>query len=388
MNTRAIPMTDTIPASPATSGAQNTPNASNASAETNGSGAPAAPAKKPKAVKCVVWDLDHTVWDGILLEDGDVPLRPGVLHAIRTLDERGILQSVASRNDADAALARLRALGIEEYFLYPQINWNAKGQNVAQIARSLNIALDTFLFVDDQPFEREEVRHACPDVRVLDAAQLDGLLERPELIPEFITDDSRNRRRLYMADIRRNQAEAEYAGPSEDFLRDLRMCFTLGPCDEADLQRAEELTQRTNQLNTTGYTYDYAELNAFRTSPDHVLMVAGLEDRFGTYGKIGLALIEKTSPRAWTLKLLLMSCRVMSRGVGTIMMSHVMQLVKEAGAILRAEFKPNGRNRMMEVTYRFGGFRELSRDGDLIVYEHGLETIQPFPDYVRVDVTR
>jgi FkbH-like protein len=343
---------------------------------------------KPKAVKCVVWDLDHTVWDGILLEDGDVPLRPGVLDTIRALDERGILQSVASRNDGDAAMARLKALGIDEYFLYPQINWNAKGQNVAQIAKSLNINLDTFLFVDDQPFEREEVQDACPTVRVLDAAELEGLLDRPELNPEFITDDSRNRRRLYMADIQRNTAEAEFAGPSEDFLRALDMRFTLGPCDEADLQRAEELTQRTNQLNTTGYTYDYHELNAFRTSPDHVLMVAGLEDRFGTYGKIGLALVEKTSAQVWTLKLLLMSCRVMSRGVGTIMMSHVMQLAKEAGAILRAEFKPNGRNRMMEVTYRFGGFREVARDGDLVIYEHGLETIQPFPDYVRVDVTR
>ncbi|HVH13414.1 MAG TPA: hypothetical protein VM759_10195 [Longimicrobium sp.] len=98
--------------------------------------------------------------------------------------------------------------------------------------------------------------------------------------------------------------------------------------------------------------------------------------------------MEKTSAEYWTLKLLLMSCRVMSRGVGTIMMSHIMQLAKEAGAILRAEFKPNGRNRMMEVTYRFGGFREVGREGDLITYEHGLETIQPFPDYVRVDVTR
>lgn len=351
---------------------------------------PAAPgeAKKPKTVKCVVWDLDHTVWDGILLEDGDVPLRPGVLDIIRQLDERGILQSVASRNDEDVATARLKALGIDEYFLYPQINWNAKGQNVAQIAKLLNINLDTFLFVDDQPFEREEVQHACPAVRVLDAATLEGMLEREDLNPEFITDDSRNRRRMYMADIQRNQAEETFNGPSEDFLRALNMRFTLAPCSEADLQRAEELTQRTNQLNTTGYTYDYDELNAFRTSADHVLLVAGLEDRYGTYGKIGLALIEKTSAEHWTLKLLLMSCRVMSRGVGTIMMSHIMQLTKEAGAILRAEFKPNGRNRMMEVTYRFGGFREVARDGDLIIYEHGLETIQPFPEYVHVDVTR
>ncbi|HYH80304.1 MAG TPA: hypothetical protein VEX86_10915, partial [Longimicrobium sp.] len=143
---------------------------------------------------------------------------------------------------------------------------------------------------------------------------------------------------------------------------------------------------RTNQLNTTGYTYGYDELNAFRTSPGHILLVAGLDDRFGTYGKIGLALVEKTSAEHWTLKLLLMSCRVMSRGVGTIMMSHVMQQAKAAGVKLRAEFKPNGRNRMMEVTYRFGGFREVERRGEMILFEHDLATIAPFPDYVRVDV--
>ena len=344
--------------------------------------------KKPKGVKCVVWDLDHTVWNGILLEDDRVELRPGVAEILRVLDERGILQSVASRNDHDRAMARLEELGIAEYFLHPHINWNAKGENVAAIAKALNIGLDTFVFIDDQPFEREEVAFACPDVRTMDAADLSGLLGLPEMNPEFITDDSRKRRQMYMADIERGRAEEGFNGPSEEFLRTLQMRFVLAPCSEADLQRAEELTVRTNQLNTTGYTYDYDELNVFRQSPDHLLLVAGLDDRFGTYGKIGLALVEKTTPEYWTIKLLLMSCRVMSRGVGTIMMSHVMSEAKAAGAKLRAEFKSNGRNRMMEVTYRFGGFREVEKHGDLVIYEHDLETIQPFPDYVRVDVAR
>jgi FkbH-like protein len=343
-------------------------------------------AKKPKGVKCVVWDLDHTVWNGILLEDDHVELRPGVLDILRTLDERGILQSIASRNDHDRAMARMEALGIAEYFLHPHINWNAKGENVAGIAKALNIGLDTFVFIDDQPFEREEVQFACPDVRTIDAIDLTGLLDLPEMNPEFITDDSRKRRQMYQADIQRNRAEEGFNGPSEDFLRTLEMRFTLAPCSEADLQRAEELTVRTNQLNTTGYTYDYDELNVFRQSPGHLLLVAGLEDRYGTYGKIGLALVEKTTPEYWTIKLLLMSCRVMSRGVGTIMMSHIMQETKKAGAKLRAEFKSNGRNRMMEVTYRFGGFREISREGELVLFEHDLETIQPFPEYVHVDI--
>jgi len=342
--------------------------------------------KKPKTVKCVVWDLDHTVWDGILLEDERVELRPGVLDILRTLDERGILQSIASRNDHDRAMERLRALGIDGYFLHPRIDWSAKGQNVERIAKLLNIGLDTFLFIDDQPFEREEVAFACPQVRTMDAADIPTLLDLPELNPEFITGDSRRRREMYRADIERQQAEETFAGPSEEFLRGLRMRFTLAPCGEEDLQRAEELTVRTNQLNTTGYTYGYDELNAFRASPDHLLLVAGLDDRYGTYGKIGLALVEKTSAGFWTVKLLLMSCRVMSRGVGTIMMSHLMSLAKAAGARLRAEFVPNGRNRMMEVTYRFGGFREVERRGEMILFEHDLAAIAPFPDYVEVEI--
>ena len=340
------------------------------------------PAKK---VKCVVWDLDHTLWNGILLEDEAVELRPGIAEILRALDERGILQSVASRNDHERAMAHLHELGVAEYFLHPHINWNAKGENVAGIAAALNLGLDSFLFVDDQPFEREEVAFAAPQVRTLDAAELDGFLERPELNPEFVTDDARNRRRMYRADEARQRDEEAFNGPSEAFLRTLGMRFLLTPCGEDDLKRAEELTLRTNQLNTTGYTYSYDELDAFRASPGHILLAAGLDDRYGSYGKIGLALVE-TGAEAWTLKLLLMSCRVMSRGVGTIMLGHIMALARDAGVRLRAEFKPNGRNRMMYVTYRFGGFREVARDGDLQLLEHDLADVPPFPEYVQVEI--
>ncbi|HEX2091038.1 MAG TPA: HAD-IIIC family phosphatase [Longimicrobiaceae bacterium] len=341
--------------------------------------------EKRKKIKVVVWDLDNTLWDGVLLEDAAVTLKPAVPEIIRTLDERGILQSVASKNDHDAAMAKLRELGLDEYFLYPQINWNSKASSVEEIRRSINIGIDAVAFVDDQPFEREEVAHTHPEVLCIDTADLERLLDMPEMNPEFITEDSRLRRRMYMADIQRNEAEKEFVGPTDEFLATLGMRFVIGPCTEDDLQRAEELTVRTNQLNTTGYTYSYDELNQLRQSPDHLLLVAFLDDKYGTYGKIGLALVEK-SPEAWTLKLLLMSCRVMSRGVGTIMMNYIMGLAKEAGVRFRAEFRHNGRNRMMYVTYKFGGFREVEERDGLIILEHDLEGIQPFPEYVDVRV--
>jgi FkbH-like protein len=341
----------------------------------------AAKKKEAQSIKCVVWDLDDTVWDGILLEDREVRLRPHVVRLLKTLDERGILHSIASRNDHDVAMAKLKEFGIDEYFLYPQINWNSKSASIARIAQDINIGLDAIAFVDDQPFEREEVAFTHGKVLCLDSAFLDDLLERPELSPRFITEDSKLRRRMYMADIQRNRVEAEYVGPKEEFLATLGMVFTIAPCREEDLKRAEELTVRTNQLNATGYTYAYDELDELRRSPRHELLIASLEDRHGSYGKIGLTLIEK-GEGVWTLKLLLMSCRVMSKGVGTLLLHHILRMAKEAGVRLRAEFISNDRNRQMLITYKFAGFKEVERMGELTIFENDYSVNQDPPPYV------
>jgi FkbH-like protein len=297
------------------------------------------------------------------------------------LDGRGILHSIASKNDHETALAKLKELGLDEYFLYPQINWSSKAANIQTIVQSINIGADTVAFLDDDPFEREEVRQSLPEVMILDADAAVQLAERVEFIPPFITEDSAHRRQMYQADILRKTAEDSFVGPQEDFLASLNMKFVVACAQEDDLQRAEELTVRTNQLNTTGYTYSYEELNQFRCSTDHLLLVASLEDKFGSYGKIGLALLEKT-PEKWTIKLLLMSCRVMSRGVGTLLMNYILELARNAGVRLYAEFQSNGKNRMMLVTYKFGGFKEVEKSGNLIVFEHDLVRIQPVPSYV------
>src|SRR5262245_26191535 len=267
--------------------------------------------------KCLIWDLDNTLWDGVLLEDETVSLRPQVLDIIQTLDSRGILQSIASRNDYDKAIESLRAFSLLEYFLYPQINWNSKASSVTKLAESLNIGLNAVAFIDDQAFERAEVQHSFPNVLCIDAANLSSLPELPELNPRFITEDSKARRSMYISDITRNKVEGEFIGPKEEFLASLGMVFTISSAKEEDLKRAEELTIRTNQLNTTGYTYSFDELNTFRQSERHQLLIASMEDKFGTYGKIGLALVE-CEKQIWTIKLLLMSCRVISRGVGNI----------------------------------------------------------------------
>lgn len=345
----------------------------------------AAPKKDEHKIKCVVWDLDNTVWDGVLLEDGEVTLREGVVEIIRALDERGILQSIASKNEHHSAMSKLEEFGLADYFLYPQINWNAKSSSLKAIAEKLNIGINTFAFLDDQPFELEEVAFSNPEVTCIDSTDLSGLLDRPELIPRFVTDDSKKRRLMYLADLQRNETEASFEGPQDEFLASLEMVMTIAPAREEDLQRAEELTVRTNQLNTTGYTYSYDELNEFRTSERHKLLIAGLEDKYGTYGKIGLALLE-CGDEVWEVKLLLMSCRVMSRGVGTILINHIRRLAHEAGVKLRAEFVSTDRNRMMYITYKFAGFNEVEQNDRCVVFENDLTTIPPHPEYAVVNI--
>lgn len=340
--------------------------------------------KSTQSIKCVVWDLDHTLWDGVLLEDGNVKLYEHVVEIIQTLDSRGILQSIASKNDSETALATLQQLGLAEYFLYPQINWNAKSSSVREIAKCLNIGLDTLAFIDDQPFELAEVAHEIPEVLCIEASRRDTLLSLPEMIPRFLTEDAQNRRLMYLSDIVRNEAEKSFTGPNEDFLKTLEMVFTIAPASLDDLQRTEELTARTHQLNTTGYTYSYEELNEFRLSDRYKLFIAGLDDKYGKYGKIGVALVE-CQEDVWTVKLLLMSCRVMSRGVGTIMMNFLMRLASQAGVRLHAEFIPNEKNRMMLITYKFAGFKELEKRGNLVIFEGDLSRVQPFPTYVTVN---
>lgn len=342
--------------------------------------------RSERKIKCVVWDLDNTLWEGTLLEDPKVELRDGIREIMKGLDKRGILQSIASKNEHSLAMRRLEELGVEEYFLYPQIHWGPKSGSIERIRQDINIGIDTFAFVDDQTFEREEVSFAHPKVLCIDAAEINQMLERPELIPKFITEDSSKRRQMYLADMARKKVEEHFEGPQEDFLSTLEMVLTIGTPRAEDLKRAEELTMRTNQLNTTGYTYSHDELDFFRHSDSHRLMIAGLDDRYGSYGKIGLVLIECDKER-WMIKLLLMSCRVMTRGVGAVIINHIRNEARNSGVRLLAEMIPNDRNRMMYMTYKFNHFQEsYTQDDGMIVFENDLSKVQPFPNYLTVKI--
>ncbi len=340
---------------------------------------------KRRTIKCVVWDLDNTIWDGVLLEGDDVRLKEGVEDVLRALDARGILNSIASRNDAPVTEAKLREFGIHELFVYPQISWGAKSAAVATIAGLLNIATDALAFVDDDPFERDEVAAGLPDVLCLDATEVDTFLARPEFAPATVTVDARNRRTMVQSEVRRSEL-AQTMAPAE-FLDSLGMVLTVAEGTEDDLARSEELSLRTNQLNSTGETFDREELESFLRSPSHLLYVAELDDRYGPYGKIGLALVELQDD-CWLVRLFLVSCRVMARGVAPALLRHLVREAGAAGLPLRARFIRTDRNRPMYLMFKFEHFREIVREGDVALLQHDGSAMPEPPSYIEMRLER
>ncbi|WP_018680208.1 HAD-IIIC family phosphatase [Actinokineospora enzanensis] len=306
-------------------------------------------------MKCLVWDLDNTLWPVTLLEGGEPTLSAEIRAVIVGLDARGILQSVASRNDHDHAWEWLEKLGVAEYFVLPHIGWGPKSESVRAIADQLNFAPGTIAFIDDQPTERAEVAYHLPEVRCYDATQVTELLGLPDFTPTTVTADSARRREMYQAGFKRDEARASYSGADEEFLRSLELVMTIGRATEYELARVEELTLRTSQMNATGVHYSDETLRGLLTDSTHEVLVVSLDDRFGTHGAVGVLLLEKHAD-VWNLKLLATSCRVVAFGAGTVLLHWLADQAAAAGVHLVADFRKTDRNRMMELAYRFAGF--------------------------------
>ncbi|HEY0451013.1 HAD-IIIC family phosphatase [Actinophytocola sp.] len=310
-----------------------------------------------RPAKCLIWDLDNTLWQGTLLEDERVRLTDTVRRTVATLDSRGIVQSIASKNDHDHAWSLLEELGMAEYFLLPMIGWGPKSHSVRRIADELRFAHSAVAFVDDQPAERAEVTHHLPDVRCYSHEQVPLLTGLPEFSPATVTVDARNRRTMYQANLRRKAEQESFTGPDEDFLRSLELVLRITRAREEELSRVDELTLRTSQMNATGVHYSDTVLRGLLADPRHEVLVATMSDRFGPQGAIGLVLLAKHRG-SWHLKLLATSCRVVSFGAGGIILNWLVDQASRAGVHLVADFRATDRNRMMEIAYRFAGFAD------------------------------
>jgi FkbH-like protein len=314
-------------------------------------------AAKEEKIKCVVWDLDNTLWDGILVEDGleKLRLKPGVVDIVKELDRRGILHSVASKNNQEEAVQALRHFKLDEFFLFPQISWQPKSEGVKAIARELSISTNTLLFIDDSNFELREVERACPEVRILSAEHYQTLPEMKECrVP--VTAESAARRRMYQVEATR-QTVAEHFG--QDYLSFLKHCniiLNLRPLTNENLDRVHELTQRTNQMNFSGNRYSRELLQGILSSPYLDTYVLDCEDRFGSYGVIGFSIVDRREPRMTDL---MFSCRVQSKRVEHAFLAFLIRkYVADSGKALLANYRATKRNAPSGRVFADLGMRE------------------------------
>jgi FkbH-like protein len=316
-----------------------------------------APSKGSK-IKCIVWDLDHTMWTGILVEDGQekLTLKPGIGEILRDLDARGILHSIASKNNHEEAMRALRQFGLEEYFLCPQISWQPKSEAIATIAQQLNIGRDTLLFVDDSAFERDQVAAVHPEVRTLDALEYQSIPQMKEcLVP--VTAESRERRRMYQVEAARNDVAQGFGDDYLAFLRHCGMQLVLTPMTGENLDRVHELTQRTNQMNFSGTRYDREVLKAILAIPAVDTYVLSCEDRFGSYGIVGFSLVDTREPRMTDL---MFSCRVQSKRVEHAFLTHILRrYIAETGKDFMANYRKTPRNAPSGRVFEDVGMEEL-----------------------------
>jgi len=332
--------------------------------------------RAPRKVLCT--DLDNTLWGGILGEDGADGIVTGSTFPgncyleyqkyLKHLSSRGILLAIVSKNNEadvrEAFQARSADLALSlDNFVALKINWNDKAQSLRELAQELSLGLDSFVFVDDNPIECEAIRQQLPGVAVVSAPIQEPwrLVEILSSLPFFdaavVTDDDLNRLNDYKAQAQRAEL-AGTAGNRDEFLASLGIVCTFQSALQAPLSRAVQLLAKTNQFNLTTRRHSAAKVEEFASTGQ--AWVIRVRDRFGDAGVVGLALAQNQGSSC-QIDSLLLSCRVIGRGIETALLAYIAECALETGAKrLVGEFIPTKKNAPCASFYLDHGFTEIS----------------------------
>ncbi|MBF0339358.1 MAG: HAD family hydrolase [Magnetococcales bacterium] len=313
--------------------------------------------------KCLVLDLDNTLWGGVIGEEGMARIALG--HAglgwvyrefqeeILKFHQRGILLAIASKNNPQDALAVLRdhpdMVLREHHFAAMRINWEPKPDNLAAMALELNLGTDALVFLDDSPQEREQMRRLRPEILTpelpRDPMGYAGVLRRLGVFDKLsLTREDLKRGEMYRQQTERTRLQ-ESAGSMEEYYRGLVMRVTVTPVDRQSFPRALDLLHKTNQFNLTTRRHDESTLQALLDHPDAGVFVLRVVDKFGDNGLVGVAILELKGDGVAELDSFLLSCRVIGRTVETAFLAHLADWAVSRGVTrLLAEFLPTAKN--------------------------------------------
>jgi len=331
-------------------------------------------AMKGRTKKCIVLDLDNTLWGGIIGEDGIEGIKlgntaPGIEYvefqrSLLSLYNRGVILAICSKNNPDDAFKVFREhpsqVLKEEHFAAMRINWQNKAANIAELAQEINIGLDSMVFLDDNPVERAQVSQTHPEVLVVE------MPKNPRLYREMIenlnvfdvlslTKEDMARGDMYVGKRKRTELE-QSATSIEDFLRTLELQVRIDEVSDFDTPRVVQLIGKTNQFNLTTRRYTDAEVNDFRKSKEMAVYSMAVHDKFGDEGVVGVAIVRKNG-NDWWIDSFLMSCRVIGRSVETALLAKIVVDARKAKvARILGEYIPTKKNLPASDLYERHGF--------------------------------
>lgn len=324
--------------------------------------------------KCVIVDLDNTLWGGVIGDDGidgiqlgelgDGPAFAALQLWLLELKRRGILLAVCSKNNEDTAKEAFEKhpemiLRLDDIAMFVA-NWDNKADNIRSIQKTLNIGMDSLVFLDDNPFERNLVREMLPEVTVPE------LPEDPSAVPAYLaslhlfeavsfSDEDASRTAQYQAEASRSAAQASY-GSYEDYLKALEMKAEILPFDSFHYPRIAQLTQRSNQFNLRTIRYSESDIAEIANDPRCLTRYMTLTDKFGEHGLISVVICKEQAQDTLFIDTWLMSCRVLRRGVEECLFDAIVRMAADAGyRYLAAEYIPTAKNKMVADFYETMG---------------------------------
>ena len=327
--------------------------------------------------KCVILDLDNTLWGGVIGDDGLGGIQIGELgagHAFSDfqayfleLKKRGIVLAVCSKNNEDTAKEPFNShpemvLKLSDIAVFVA-NWEDKASNIKYIKETLNLGYDSFVFIDDNPFERNLVKSVLPDVTVPD------MPEDPALYLSYIrslnlfetasySSEDISRTEQYQAEIGRKSLEASYSN-IDDYLQSLEMQAEAKAFDEFHYSRIAQLTQRSNQFNLRTIRYTEADIEKISKDDNYLTIYFTLKDKFGDHGLISVVIMKKVDNETLFIDTWLMSCRVLKRGMEEFIVNKMIDIAKKNGyKTVQGEYIKTPKNAMVEKIYSKLGFKD------------------------------
>jgi len=356
--------------------------------------------------KCLVLDLDNTLWGGVIGDDGLGGIRLGqgnpegesflaFQRYVKSLKDRGVILAVCSKNEESIAKEvfekhREMALRLEDVSCFVA-NWEPKADNLRRIATALNIGRDSLVFVDDNPAERALVRQFAPDVLVPELPEDPaGYIAAIESLRAFqvvsLSSEDLKRTEFYQANAQR-QLQEESATNIDDFLKSLSMIAHVAPVDATSLERTAQLINKSNQFNLTTRRRSAAEVQAIADDPQWVTRTVSLQDKFGDNGLISV-LLARVDHDTLLIDTWLMSCRVLKRGVENLLLNTLVRIAWERGLKqIVGEYIPTAKNVIVKDHYQNLGLTKIAEDDGRTRWNLDVGAAEPLPVFIKEEAS-